>query len=73
MLRADGFESVDEVVFADLGDVPVLGSRTLDGFGAIVDARGKRLVAAGRRPSHAHRPTGIADRAARGLLRREPD
>ena len=37
MLRADGFESVDEVVFADLGDVPVLGSRTLDGFGAIVD------------------------------------
>jgi hypothetical protein len=46
-LRAGGFETVDEVVFAELGDVPLLGWRTLEGFGAIVDARGKRLVAAG--------------------------
>ena len=46
ILRAGGFETVDEVVFADLGDVPLLGSRTLEGFGAVVDARGKRLIAA---------------------------
>jgi predicted aspartyl protease len=47
ILRANGFETVDEVVFAELGDLALLGSRTLEGFGAVVDARGKRLVAAG--------------------------
>ena len=47
LLRAGGFETVDEVVFAELGDVPLLGWRTLEGFGAAVDGRGKRLIPAG--------------------------
>jgi predicted aspartyl protease len=47
ILRVNGFETVDEIVFAREGDLNLLGSRTLEGFGAIVDARGKRLVAAG--------------------------
>ena len=60
-LRADGFETVDEVVFAELGDVPLLGSRTLEGFGAAVDARGKRLIAAGP-----HTATAVRERGGRG-------
>jgi predicted aspartyl protease len=47
LLRAEGFETVDEVVFGQPGDLPLLGARTLEGFGAVVDARRKRLVAAG--------------------------
>lgn len=47
ILRASGFETVDEVVFAQAGDLSLLGARTLEGFGAVVDARRKRLVAAG--------------------------
>ncbi len=46
ILKVNGFETVDEVVFAQPGDMKLLGSRTLEGFGATVDARKKRLVAA---------------------------
>jgi len=46
ILRAVGFETVDEVVFAQPGDLSLLGSRTLEGFGATIDARAKKLVAA---------------------------
>lgn len=51
IVRATGFETVDEVVFAEPGDLNLLGARTLEGFGAVVDARKKRLVAAGPRPA----------------------
>jgi|SRR5437588_10167702 len=47
ILSVDGFQSVDEVVFAQAGDLSLLGSHTLEGFGAVVDARKKQLVAAG--------------------------
>lgn len=47
IVRAAGFETIDEVVFGEPGDLSLLGSRTLEGFGAHVDARNKRLVAAG--------------------------
>jgi hypothetical protein len=47
ILRAAGFETVGEVVFGQPGDLSLLGSRTLAGFGASVDARKRRLVAAG--------------------------
>lgn len=47
ILRVGDFETVDEVVFAQPGDLSLLGARTLEGFGASVDARGRRLVAAG--------------------------
>ena len=47
ILRVNGFETVDEIVFAQAGDLNLLGAHTLEGFGAVVDARGKRLVAAG--------------------------
>jgi predicted aspartyl protease len=51
IVRAASFETVDEVVFAQPGDLALLGARTLEGFGAVVDARRKRLVAAGPRPA----------------------
>ncbi|HZN41945.1 MAG TPA: aspartyl protease family protein [Planctomycetota bacterium] len=47
ILRVGAFETVDEVVFGQPGDLAPLGARTLEGFGATVDARRKRLVAAG--------------------------
>ena len=47
ILRVNGFETVDEVVFAEGDDLYLLGAHTLEGFGAVVDARGKQLVAAG--------------------------
>jgi predicted aspartyl protease len=47
IIRVGDFETIDEVVFAQPGDLSLLGSRTLEGFGAHVDARKKRLVAAG--------------------------
>ena len=51
IVRAAGFETVDEVVFAQPGDLSLLGARTLEGFGAMVDSRKKRIVAAGPFPA----------------------
>jgi predicted aspartyl protease len=51
ILRAEGFETIDEVVFGQPGDLVLLGARTLEGFGALVDPRKKRLVAAGPYPA----------------------
>jgi len=48
VLRAAGFETVDEVVFGQPGDLVLLGARTLEGFGADVDSRQRRLVASDR-------------------------
>src|ERR1043166_8508593 len=42
IVRAAGFETIDEVVFGQSGDLSLLGARTLEGFGANVDARQKR-------------------------------
>jgi predicted aspartyl protease len=47
LLKVNGFETVDEVVFAEDEDLNLLGSRTLEGFGAIIDASRKQLVASG--------------------------
>lgn len=46
-LRAQGFETIDEVVFALEDDLQLLGARTIEGFNARVDPERKRLVAAG--------------------------
>jgi len=51
MIRCGEFETVDEVVFGRPGDLKLLGSRTLEGFAAVIDARGKKLVAAGPIPA----------------------
>jgi len=47
VLMVDKSETVDEVVFAETGDRQLLGARALEGLNLKVDARRKRLVAAG--------------------------
>ena len=47
VLKVDGSETVDEVVFAQKGDLQLLGARALGGLNLRVDSRGKKLVAAG--------------------------
>src|SRR5215831_11259100 len=47
VLRVDKAETVDEVVFAESGDLQLLGARALEGLNLQVDSRRKRLVAAG--------------------------
>src|SRR5688572_13756271 len=37
ILSAEGYETNDEVVFAEPGDLTLLGVRTLEGFGVVVD------------------------------------
>lgn len=45
ILRAEGYETNDEVVFAQPGDMTLLGVRTLEGFGVMVDNIAHRFVA----------------------------
>ncbi len=50
IVRAGEFFTVDEVVFAEPGDLTLLGARSLEGFNALVDPQRKRLIAAGPMP-----------------------
>jgi predicted aspartyl protease len=45
ILRAEGFETIDEVVFALPSDMILLGVRTIEGFAVVVDNVGHRFVA----------------------------
>src|SRR5688572_3739629 len=47
ILKVDKVETVDEVVFAQKGDLQLLGARALEGLNLRVDSRRKRLVTAG--------------------------
>ncbi|MCH8045345.1 MAG: aspartyl protease family protein [Planctomycetes bacterium] len=51
VLRVDGSFTIDEVVFAQRGDLRLLGARTLEGMNLRVDSRAKALVAAGPLPA----------------------
>jgi predicted aspartyl protease len=44
ILSAEGYETNDEVVFAEPGDLTLLGVRTLEGFGVAVDNIAHRFV-----------------------------
>src|SRR6185295_7863842 len=47
ILKVNGFETVDEIVFGQQGNLNLLGARTLEGFGAVIHATKKQLVASG--------------------------
>jgi predicted aspartyl protease len=47
--------TIDEIVFAEEGDLQLLGARTLEGLNLTVDSRQKKLVAAGPLPAAASR------------------
>ena len=51
ILRLDKYFTVDEVVFAEPGDLLLLGARTLEGLNLSVDPRRKKLVASGPLPA----------------------
>jgi predicted aspartyl protease len=51
IIRVDKSFTVDEVVFAEKGDLLLLGARTLEGLSLTVDSRKKKLVAAGPLPA----------------------
>jgi predicted aspartyl protease len=51
IVRLDKFFTVDEVVFAEKGDLLLLGARTLEGLNLTVDPGRKKLVAAGPVPA----------------------
>ena len=51
IVRHDNYFTIDEVVFAQEGDLLLLGARTLEGFNLRVDASQKKLVAAGPLPA----------------------
>jgi len=50
VIKVNSAFTVDEVVFAEKGDLLLLGARTLEGLALVVDNRKKKLVAAGPLP-----------------------
>jgi predicted aspartyl protease len=51
IIHIDDVFTIDEVVFAEKGDLLLLGARTLEGLNLTVDARRKKLVGAGPIPA----------------------
>ena len=51
IVRVGEFFTIDEVVFAEEGDLALLGARSLEGLNLVVDTRQKKLVAAGPLPA----------------------
>ncbi len=51
IIHLDKFFTIDEVVFAEKGDLLLLGARTLEGLNLTVDPRRKKLVTAGPLPA----------------------
>lgn len=51
ILRVANHFTIDEVVFAEAGDLVLLGARTLEGLNLTVDSARKKLVAAGPLPA----------------------
>src|SRR5438876_2250542 len=47
IIRLDKYFTIDEVVFAQAGDLSSLGTRTLKGLNLTVDPRRKKLLASG--------------------------
>ena len=46
VIRVDKYFTIDEVAFAEKGDLALLGARTLEGLNLMVDSTRKKLVAA---------------------------
>ncbi len=51
ILRVGEYFTIDEVVFGEPDDLSLLGARTLEGMNVTVNARDKKLVAAGPVPA----------------------
>ena len=53
IIHAAGDSTVDAVVFADEGDMTLLGAHTIEGMNMRVDLQSKRLIPAGPAPAAA--------------------
>ena len=51
IIRVDKSFTIDELVFAEKGDLLLLGARSLEGLNLTVDSRRKKLMAAGPLPA----------------------
>ncbi len=51
IIRLDKHFTIDEIVFAEQGDLLLLGARSLEGLNLTVDSRRKKLVADGPLPA----------------------
>ncbi|MDH4200943.1 MAG: retroviral-like aspartic protease family protein [Spirochaetia bacterium] len=51
IIRIDKYFTIDEVVFAEKGDLILLGARTLEGLNLTVNSTKKKLVASGPIPA----------------------
>lgn len=51
IIRLDKHFTIDEIVFAEPGDLMLLGARTLEGLNLTIDPGRRRLVAAGPLPA----------------------
>ncbi len=51
IIRLDKYFTIDEVVFAEPGDLQLLGARTLEGLNLMIEPARRRLVAAGPLPA----------------------
>lgn len=51
IIRVGDTFTIDEVVFAEKGDLTLLGARSLEGLNLRVDSRNKKLVAGGPLPA----------------------
>jgi len=51
IIRVEKYFTIDEVVFAEKGDLALLGARTLEGLNLVVSSTKRKLVAAGPIPA----------------------
>jgi hypothetical protein len=56
ILTAEGYTTIDEIVFAEEGDMNLLGVRTVEGFRVLIDNINQRFVALSAVPCPANRP-----------------
>ena len=59
IVRLDHYFTIDEVVFAEPGDLPLLGARSLEGLNLTVDPKRKRLIASGPLLAAEGNPQGL--------------
>jgi predicted aspartyl protease len=63
IIRLDKFFTIDEVVFAEPGDLQLLGAHTLEGLNLIIEPARRRLIAAGPLPAASPtRPKRLSNR-----------
>jgi predicted aspartyl protease len=65
IIRLDKFFTIDEVVYAEPGDLSLLGARTLEGLNLTIEPGRRKLVAAGPLPAASPTSPRLASRSTR--------